>query len=70
MAVPHAVEVIAVFNHSKRCFLCSGDFQRRSYIFCAAVNLLKSQDLIKKSYRQEKSIAKQRRQSGSLGRLK
>ena len=37
MTVPQAVEVIAVFNHSKKCFLCSGDFQRRSYIFCAAV---------------------------------
>ena len=36
----------------------------------AAVNLLKSQALIKKSYRQKKSIAKQRRQNGSLGRLK
>ena len=36
----------------------------------ADVNLLKSQALIKKSYRQKKSIAKQRRQSGSLGRLK
>jgi len=35
-----------------------------------AVNLLKSQALIKKSYRQKKSIAKQRRQNGSLGRLK
>ena len=83
--VPQAFEEIAVFNHSKKYFLCSGDFQRRSYIFCAAVvngegfltvqkshrcNLLKSQALIKKSYRQEKSIAKQRRQSGSLGRLK
>ena len=38
MTVPQAVEVIAVFNHSKKCFLCSGDFQRRSYIFCAAVD--------------------------------
>lgn len=37
----------------------------------AAVNLLKSQVLIKKkSYRQKKSIAKQRRQNGTLGRLK
>ena len=36
----------------------------------AVVNLLKSQALIKKSYRQKKSIAKQRRQNGSLGRLK
>ena len=39
-------------------------------IFCAAINLLKSQAPIKKSYRQKKSIAKQRRQNGSLGRLK
>ena len=37
MDVPQAFEEIAVFNHSKKCFLCSGDFQRRSYIFCAAV---------------------------------
>ena len=37
MDVPQAVEKFAVFNHSKKCFLCSGDFQRRSYIFCAAV---------------------------------
>ena len=37
VTVPQAVEVIAVFNHSKKCFFCSGDFQRRSYIFCAAV---------------------------------
>ena len=35
--VPQAVEEFAVFDHSKKCFLCSGDFQRRSYIFCAAV---------------------------------
>ena len=34
------------------------------------INLLKSQALIKKSYRQKKSIAKQRRQNGTLGRLK
>ena len=37
MDIPQAFEEIAVFNHSKKCFLCSGDFQRRSYIFCAAV---------------------------------
>ena len=36
----------------------------------SAENLLKSQALIKKSYRQKKSIAKQRRQNGTLGRLK
>ena len=40
-------------------------FQKRT-----AVNLLKSQVLIKKSYRQKKSIAKQRRQNGTPGRLK
>ena len=83
--VPQAISKTVIFNRSKKCFLCSGDFQRRSYIFCAAVvnekaswpfenraavNLLKSQAPIKKSYRQKKSIAKQRRQNGSLGRLK
>ena len=37
MTVPQAVEKFSVFNHSKKCSLSSGDFQRRSYIFCAAV---------------------------------
>ena len=44
--------------------------ERAEECYLFAANLLKSQALIKKSYRQEKSIAKQRRQSGSLGRLK
>ena len=35
--VPQAFEEIAVFNNSKKCSLSSGDFQRRSYIFCAVV---------------------------------
>ena len=70
MDIPQAVEESAVFNHSKKCFQRSGDFRSKTRIFCAAVNLLKSQALIKKSYRQKKSIAKQRRQNGTLGRLK
>ena len=37
VTVPQAVEEFAVFDHSKKCFLCNGDFQRRSCIFCAAV---------------------------------
>ena len=37
MALPQAVEKFSVFNHSKKCFQRSGDFQCRSYIFCAAV---------------------------------
>lgn len=45
-------------------------FERLLVRLSASENLLKSQALIKKSYRQKKSIAKQRRQSGSLGRLK
>ena len=44
--------------------------QKAEEIYITAENLLKSQAQIKKSYRQKKSIAKQRRQSGSLGRLK
>ena len=35
--VPQAFEEIAVFNHSKKCFLCSSDFRRKTGIFCAAV---------------------------------
>ena len=35
--IPQAFEEIAVSNHSKKCFLCSGDFRRKAYIFCAAV---------------------------------
>ena len=61
--IPQAFEEIAVSNQSKKCFLCSDDSQRRSYIFCAvvvnekrlstvqnrtAVNLLKSQAQIKR----------------------
>ena len=37
MTVPQAVEEIALFNHSKKCFLCSGDFRSKLGIFCAAV---------------------------------
>ena len=48
MTVPQAVEVIAVFNHSKKCFLCSGDFRRKTCIFCAAV-------VNKKAFQQRKN---------------
>ena len=37
VAVPQAFEKFSVFNHSKKCFLCSGDFRRKTGIFCAAV---------------------------------
>ena len=37
MTVPQAVEKFAVFNHSKKCSLNSGDFRRKTCIFCAAV---------------------------------
>ena len=37
MDVPQAFEEIAVFNHSKKCSLSSGDFRRKTGIFCAAV---------------------------------
>ena len=37
MDVPQAVEEIAVFNNSKKCSLSSGDFRRKTCIFCAAV---------------------------------
>ena len=50
--------------------LCKWFLRRTQLKVCGAINLLKSQALIKKSYRQKKSIAKQRRQNGTLGRLK
>ena len=37
MDVPQAFEEIAVFNNSKKCSLSSGDFWRKTCIFCAAV---------------------------------
>ena len=37
MDVPQAFEEIAVFNNSKKCSLSSGDFRRKTGIFCAAV---------------------------------
>ena len=37
VAVPQAFEKFSVFNHTKKCFLCSGDFRRKTCIFCAAV---------------------------------
>ena len=37
MDVPQAFEEIAVFNNSKKCSLSSGDFRRKTCIFCAAV---------------------------------
>ena len=46
------------------------DYGEEKGTFGVLINLLKSQALIKKSYRQKKSIAKQRRQNGTLGRLK
>ena len=48
----------------------TNSLHRRRFKICLAINLLKSQALIKKSYRQKNSIAKQRRQNGTLGRLK
>ena len=47
--VSQAVEESAVFNHTKKCFQRSGNFRRKTCIFCAAVNLLKSQVLIKRT---------------------
>jgi len=37
VTVPQTIEMFAVFNHSKKCFLCNSDFRRKTGIFCAAV---------------------------------
>ena len=38
MDIPQAFEEIAVFNHSKKCFLCSGDSRRKTCIYCAVID--------------------------------
>ena len=65
MAVSQAVEKFAVFNHTKKCFLCSGNFQRRSYIFCAAVVNKKGFSAVQKSHR-----CNQRRTSPAAQKLR
>ena len=37
MDVSQAVEESAVFNHTKKCFQRSGNFRRKTCIFCAVV---------------------------------
>ena len=44
-AVSQAVEEFSVFNHTKKCFLCSGDFRRKMCIFCTAVPHIRFHDL-------------------------
>ena len=51
MAVSQAVEKFAVFNHSKKCSLSSGDFRRKTGIFCAAVVNKKGFSAVPKSHR-------------------
>ena len=49
--VPQAFEEIAVFNNSKKCSLSSGDFRRKTCIFCAAVVNEKKLSTVQKSHR-------------------
>ena len=49
--VPQVVEKFAVFNHSKKCSLSSGDFRRKTGIFCAAVVNEKRLSTVQKSHR-------------------
>ena len=49
--VPQAVEEIAVFNHTKKCFQRSGNFQNKTCIFCAAVVNKKGFSVVPKSHR-------------------
>ena len=67
MDIPQAFEEIAVFNHSKKCFLCSGDFQRRSYIFCAAVVNEKDFLTVRKLHRcNQREYPRQRRNCAAI----
>ena len=63
--VPQAVEKFAVFNHSKKCFLCSGDFRRKTCIFCVAVVNGKGFLTVRKSHR-----CNQRRTSPAAQKLR
>ena len=51
MDVPQAFEEIAVFNNSKKCSLSSGDFRRKTCIFCATVVNKKGFSAVPKSHR-------------------
>ena len=71
MDIPQAFEEIAVFNHSKKYFLCNGDFQRRSYIFCAAVDNEKRLSSVQKSHRcNQRGRPRQRRICAAIGKEK
>ena len=37
MTLPQSISKTATFNRSKKCFLCNGDFRRKTCIFCTAV---------------------------------
>ena len=51
VTVPQAVEESSAFNHSKKCSLSSGDFRRKTGIFCAAVVNKKGFSSVQKSHR-------------------
>ena len=51
VAVSQAVEKFAVFNHLKKCSLSSGDFRRKTCIFCVAVVNEKRLSSVQKSHR-------------------
>ena len=69
--VPQAFEKFSVFNHTKKCFLCSGDFQHRSYIFCAAVVNKKDFSTVQKSHRcNQRGRPRQRRNCAAIGKDK
>ena len=71
MAVPQAVEEIAVFNHSKKRFSCSDNFRRKACIFCAAVVNGKDFLTVRKSYRcNQKDRPRQRRNCAAIGKDK
>ena len=71
MALPQAVEKFSVFNHSKKCFQRSGDFQCRSYIFCAAVVNGKGFLTVQKSHRcNQRERPRQRKNCAAIGKDK
>ena len=71
VTVPQAVEKFSVFNHSKKCFQRSGDFRRKTCIFCAAVVNKKDFSSVQKSHRcNQRERPRQRRNCAAIDKDK
>ncbi len=71
MTVPQSNSKTPVFSRSKKCFQRSGNFRRRSRIFCAAVvNKRGSQPFKNRTAETKESAPRQRRNCAAIGKDK